>query len=88
MVVNKIMKSLELYDSSNGEEFYTQLNDDDLFVSMHFDDKKSIGMLIKRKDLFDEKISKLLIEMQRRVAIDFNRLELKVIGQKKNHMKI
>lgn len=82
MEKKKLMISVEIYDASKGEEFYTRLGYGDLFLSMHLDDKKSVGVFLKKRDLSPERIEMLFKEMQKIIQVDFSRLELKIIGMK------
>lgn len=80
-----LMKSTEIYDATKGGEFYTRLGHGDLFLSLHFDDRKSVGIFLKKRDLTFEKVETSLKEMQRIIQTDFSKLELKVIGMKASY---
>lgn len=81
-MLNKYMKSLELNDSSKGDEFYTQLGTGDLFISMHLDEKKSVAVLVKNRDIILERVDAVLADMQKKLQTEFRSLEIKVIGAK------
>lgn len=85
MEKNILMKSAEIYEATKGDEFYTRLGHGDLFLSLHFDDKNSIGIYFKKRDLSFDKVEAALKEMQRIVQVDFSKLELKVIGMKASY---
>lgn len=84
MLKVKNINSLQVVDRQDGEEFYLKVSPGDIFISWHTSMESSVATFIKKRDLNTENLKRVFSDAQKKIKIESNTTEVKLIGDKKS----